>query len=588
MKMIIAWLAVCGCLAAQAPQAPNPTQRLAPTENEARMAVGSMPIYRITVVERTTKAVNYNHRSGATKIDFQGTLLMPQARGEAKVQSKQGHISIDVDFQALKPATGFGAEYLTYVLWAVTPEGRATNLGEVLLNGTKSKLNVTTELQSFAMILTAEPYFAVTQPSDVVVMENIIRKDTTGTIEQLDAKYELLQRGQYVLNVNPAEIKAVRLDRKVPLELYEARNAVQIARWTGAQQYAPETYQKAAQGLQNGEGYLKGKAGSKPIGTVSREAVQMAEDARIITVKKIQDEQLASERQAGVDREMRAENERAAAQSETERVAREAESAQVRAQAEAERLRQDSDARALAAQTEADRLKRENEAQTAASQSEADRLRRENDAARTASLADADRLKRENEVQAAAAQTEADRLRRENDAQRAAAQADQDRAAKERAQAEADKTALRAQLLAQFSAILQTRDTARGLIVNMSDVLFDTAKFSLRPLAREKLAKVAGIVSGHPGLSLDVEGHTDSVGGDEYNQKLSEQRGESVRDYLVQQGMSASSVTTRGFGKTQPVASNDTTAGRQQNRRVELVISGDVIGAAIGSPIAAN
>jgi len=203
-------------------------------------------------------------------------------------------------------------------------------------------------------------------------------------------------------------------------------------------------------------------------------------------------------------------------------------------------------------------------------------------------LADADRLKRENEVQAAAAQTEADRLRRENDAQRAAAQADQDRAAKERAQAEADKTALRAQLLAQFSAILQTRDTARGLIVNMSDVLFDTAKFSLRPLAREKLAKVAGIVSGHPGLSLDVEGHTDSVGGDEYNQKLSEQRGESVRDYLVQQGMSASSVTTRGFGKTQPVASNDTTAGRQQNRRVELVISGDVIGAVIGAPIAAN
>ena len=624
MKMIIALLTVCGCLAAQAPQAPNPTQRLAPTENEARMAAGSMPIYRITVVERTTKAVNYNHRSGATKIDFQGTLLMPQARGEAKVQSKQGYINIDVDFQALKPATGFGAEYLTYVLWAVTPEGRATNLGEVLLNGTKSKLNVTTELQSFAMILTAEPYFAVTQPSDVVVMENIIRKDTTGTIEQLDAKYELLQRGQYVLNVKPSEIKAVRLDRKVPLELYEARNAVQIARWTGAQQYAPETYLKAAQGLQNGEGYLKGKAGAKPIGTVSREAVQMAEDARIITVKKIQAEQLASERQAGADREMRAENERAAAQAETERVAREAESAQVRAQAEAERLRQDNDARAVAAQTEADRLrldndaqrtaaladadrlkreneaqtaasqteanrlKMENQAQTAASQSEADRLRRENDAERTASLADADRLKRENEVQAAAAQTEADRLRRENDAQRAAAQADQDRAAKERAQAEADKTALRAQLLAQFSAILQTRDTARGLIVNMSDVLFDTAKFSLRPLAREKLAKVAGIVSGHPGLSLDVEGHTDSVGGDEYNQKLSEQRGESVRDYLVQQGMSAGSVTTRGFGKTQPVASNDTTAGRQQNRRVELVISGDVIGAAIGSPIAAN
>ena len=570
MRIIIAFLTVCGCLAAQAPQAPNPMQRSTPTENQARMATGSAPVYRITVIERTTKAVNYNHRSGATKIDFQGTLLLPQARGEAKVESKQGYIKIEVDFDALQPATAYGAEYLTYVLWAVTPEGRTSNLGEVLLNGTKSKLNVTTELQSFAMIMTAEPYFAVTQPSDVVVMENVIRKDTVGAIEEVAAKYELLQRGQYVLNVNPAEIKPVQLDRKVPLELYEARNAVQIARWTGAQKYAPESYQKAVQGLQNGEGYLKRKAGTKPIATVAREAVQMAEDARIITVKRIQEEQLANERQAGADRELRAENQRAAAQTETERVAREAETARVTAQATAERLRQD------------------NAAQAVAVQNEADRLRRENDAQRTAAQADADRLKRENEAQTAAAQNDADRLRRENDAQRAAAQADLDRAATARAQAEAEKTALRVQLLAQFNAILQTRDTARGLIVNMSDVLFDTAKFSLRPLAREKLAKVSGIVSGHPGLRLDVEGHTDSVGGDEYNQRLSEQRGGSVRDYLIQQGMPVSSVTTKGFGKTQPVASNDTAEGRQQNRRVELVISGDIIGVAIGLPIAVN
>jgi len=569
MKMIIAFLTVCGCLAAQAPQAPNPTQRLAPTENAARMAAGSMPIYRVTVIERTTKAVNYNHRSGATKIDFQGTLLLPQARGEAKVQSKQGYIEIEANFDALKPATAYGAEYLTYVLWAVTPEGRTTNLGEVLLNGTKSKLNVTTELQSFALIMTAEPYFAVTQPSDVVVMENVIRQDTSGTIEEVAAKYELLQRGQYVYNVNPAEIKPVRLERNVPLELYEARNAVQIARWTGAQQYAAETYQKAVQGLQNGEGYLKRKAGTKPIATVSREAVQMAEDARIITVKRIQEEQLAAERQAGADRELRAENERAAAQSETERVALEAKLAQLTAQAQAERLRQETDARAAAAQNDADRLRRDNDAQRAAAQ------------------ADADRLKRDNDSQRAAAQADADRLRQENDAQRASAQADLDRAAREKAQAVAEKTALRAQLLVQFNAILQTRDTARGLVVNMSDVLFDTAQFSLRPLAREKLAKVAGIVSGHPGLSLDVEGHTDSVGGDEYNQTLSEQRGSAVRDYLVLQGMARNSVTTRGFGKTQPVATNDTAAGRQQNRRVELVISGDIIGLAIGSPIIA-
>ncbi len=560
-----------------------------------------MPIYRITVVARTTKAVNYHHRSGSTKIGFRGTALMPDARGEAKVESKQGVIKFDADMEKLGPATQFGQEYLTYVMWAITPEGRATNVGEVLVNhGGKTKLDATTELQSFALIVTAEPYFAVTQPSDVVVMENFVRHDTTGTIEEVDAKYELLQRGQYVLNVKPADIETRRLDPKVPLELYEARNAVQIARWTGAERYAGDTFLKAVQGLENAEGYLQGKAGKKPIGTVAREAVQMAEDARIITVKKMAEEQLAAERQAGVDREVRAENGRKAAQSETERVTRDADRDRLRARAEAERSKRENDARIVADQNEADRLKRENEvrmvsaqneadrlkaenyARTANAQIEAGRLKAENDARTAAAEAEAARLKRENDARTTAAETEAARLKRENDDQRAASQADLDRAAKDKAQAETEKAELRAQLLTQFNLILQTRDTARGLIVNMSDVLFDTAKYTLRPVAREKLAKVAGIISSHPGLRLDVEGHTDSVGNDDYNQRLSEQRGESVRDYLTQEGMAAGSVSTKGFGKTQPVASNETAEGRQQNRRVELVISGEIIGVRIG------
>jgi len=534
MKTISVFLLACGILSAQAPQAPNPIQQPNSTENAARGAAESVPIYRVTVVARTMKAINYNHRSGSTRIGFRGTTLMPQARGEAKVESKQGVITIDAEMQKLDPATKFGPEYLTYVMWAITPEGRATNVGEVLLKGGKSKLDATTELQSFGLIITAEPYFAVTQPSDVVVMENFVRHDTTGTVEEVDAKYELLQRGQYTLNVNPAEIEPAKLDRKAPLELYEARNAVQIARWTGAQRYAADTFQKAVVQLENAEGYLKGKAGSKPIGTVAREAVQMAEDARIITVKKIKEEELANQRQAGMEREARAESARAAAQSETERIAREAERTRVAAQMEAQRVA------------------------------------------------------REHEAQAVAAQTEADRLKRENDAQRATAQTDLDRAARERAQAEADKAQLRAQLLAQFNAILQTRDTARGLVVNMSDVLFDTAKYSLRPLAREKLARVAGILSGHPGLRMQVEGYTDSVGSDDYNQTLSEHRATSVRDYLTQAGIPTASVTAKGFGKTQPVASNDTSTGRQQNRRVELVVSGEIIGAEIRpSPVLA-
>jgi outer membrane protein OmpA-like peptidoglycan-associated protein len=588
------------------------------------MAADSVPVYRVTVVARTIKAINYNHRSGSTKIGFLGTPLLPEARGEASVESERGVIKIDAQMEKLRPAGAFGPEYLTYVMWAITPEGRATNVGEVLLNGDKAKLDATTELQSFGLIVTAEPYFAVTQPSDAVVMENFVRKDTAGTIEQVDAKFELLQRGQYTVNVNPSEIKAMKADSKVPLELYEARNAVRIARWTGAERYAPETFQKAVQGLDNAEGYLVGKAGKKPIGTVAREAVQMAEDARIITVKKIEQERLASELQAGADREALAGSQRAAAEADTARVTRDAEAARIAAQSEADRVKQENsakmeaariaadqakrdnaaqaaaaqaasdrlklenDAKLSAAQNEADRLKNVHDAQIAAAHTEADRLKREGDAKLSAAQTEADRLKNANDAQTAAAHNEADRLKREGDAQRASAQADLDRATKANAVAQAEKAELRTQLMNQFNAILQTRDTARGLIVNMSDVLFDTAKYSLRPLAREKLAKVAGIVSGHPGLKLDVEGHTDSVGGDEYNQQLSEQRGGSVRDFLIEEGMSASSVTSRGFGKTQPVATNDTAEGRQQNRRVELVISGDVIGTQIGAIVAAR
>jgi outer membrane protein OmpA-like peptidoglycan-associated protein len=574
MKLIGACLIVCGVVSAQGPQKQD--------ENAVRMAAGAPPIYRISVTARTAKAISYQHRSGATKIDFRGTDLLPTARGEAKVESKQGRIEIEVEFDGLQGATKNGAEYLTYVLWAVTPEGRTANLGEVLLNGTKSKLNVTTELQVFGLVVTAEPYFAVSQPSDLIVMENVVRKDTVGKTEEIDAKYELLQRGQYQRLANPLALKP---DRKLPLELYEARNAVQIARAMGADRFATETFQKAEKSLAESEAYQKRNAGRKPVAMTAREAVQTAEDSRAIAVKRQEADVVAAEHQGLVDRETRAVSGRAAAQSETDRVTREAEAARIKAQAEAERMTAEKNAQATAAAAEADRLKRENDARMAAAAGDADRLRLENEARDTAAKSEADRLKLDSDSKMAAAGAEAERLKRENDAQRAASAADLDNAAKLRAQLEADKVELRVQLLKQFNVILQTRDTARGLIVNMSDVLFDTAKFSLRPLAREKLAKVAGIVSAHPGLRLDVEGHTDSVGGDDYNQQLSEQRGASVRDYLMQQGMPVNSVTSKGFGKTQPVASNDTAQGRQTNRRVEIVISGEVIGTEIGKVV---
>jgi len=506
----------CGLLSAQAPQATNPMQQWVQTEPGI-----STPIYRVTVTERTMKAINYQHRNGATTVDFRGTDLLPMAHGEAKVESKKGYMEIEVEFDKLQPATKFGAEYLTYVLWAITPEGRTSNLGEILLNGSSAKVNVTTELQVFGLAVTAEPYFAVSMPSNLVVMENVVRGDTKGEIKEMDAKYELLETGQYARLANPLALKS---DPKVPLELYEARNAVQIARTTGADRFASETFIKAEDSLKQAEAYQARKADRKSVKNASRVAVQTAEDSRAIAVKRQEEDRLAAERQAGVDREALAN-----AQTETEarlRAQAESEAATTKLQAEAERV---------AAQTEADRVKR-------ATDAEADRVKRETDAARAAAQLTAEQAAR------TAAQAEADRaLLATQEAERL------------RLKAEAEKAELRAELLGQFNLILETRDTARGLIVNMSDVIFDTAKYTLLPGARERLAKVAGILLGHPGLKLEVEGHTDSVGTELYNQHLSEQRAGSVRDYLILQGISGTNLSAaKGFGKTQPVATNDT------------------------------
>jgi outer membrane protein OmpA-like peptidoglycan-associated protein len=494
------------------------------------MAVASIAqqpssLSRVTLVVRTTKAINYRHMSGPTQIDFRGTVLQSQARGEARVESKRGAVRIQAQFEKLEPASRFGSGFLTYVLWAISPEGRSDNLGELILSGQKCKMDVTEPLQAFALIVTAEPYFSVSQPSEVVVMENVVRPDTVGNVEEMDAKFDLLQRGQYETTVQ-AGYEVPEASSRIPLSLLEARNAIEIVKSAGGEKYATESYQKATELLKTSESYLTLKRDKKVIDTAAREAVQTAEDARIITVKHREEERLAQERQAAADRE-----------------------AQARAQAEA------SEKARLEAQLAAERSAREKaeaEAARAAAQAQADKER----------LAAADALAHQQ-----AAEADAERARKQvEDAERA------------RQQAEAEKGDLRKRLLDQFNSVLQTQDTARGLIVNMSDVLFDTGKYTLRVAAREKLAKISGIVLAHPGLKLEVEGHTDNVGGEEYNQLLSEQRASGVLEFLVQQGLPESAVTSRGFGKSQPVATNDTPEGRAKNRRVELVVTGDVIG----------
>ncbi|HEU4416860.1 MAG TPA: OmpA family protein [Candidatus Angelobacter sp.] len=495
-------------------------------------------------VHRTTKAVNYRLRGDAVKLEFHGTELMQNASGEAKVTGKKSNVEIDAKFEGLDDPTKFGLEYLSLVLWAISPEGRAVNLGELVNDHSNSHVKAITDMQTFGMIVTAEPYFAVNQPGNMVVMENVVTATTVGRQEDIEAKYELLGRGTYSATNTKIQDAIFGIDRKTPRVLFEARNAVRIANLTAADKYAPSILAKATQQLRQAEEAYVQKRDKSVIETLARETVGTAEEARVMAVKQKAEEdaqlKAAADKKAAEEREAKA---RLDAANEAQR-RKEADLA--RQQAEQAR------AQALAAQADAERMK-----------AEAEKARQDAEKARQ----DAEQARAAAEEQKQALAVEADKARKSAE--------ESDRL---RQQAEKEKADLRAQLLQQLNTILATRDTARGLIANMSDVLFKTGSFELLSGARERLAKVSGIVIAHPGLKLEVEGHTDSVGGDDYNQQLSEKRAGAVRDYLAQQGIPADSIVARGLGKTQPVASNDTPEGRQQNRRVELVLSGDAIG----------
>ncbi|MGO9936735.1 MAG: OmpA family protein [Terracidiphilus sp.] len=496
------------------PQEMNPTATPPPPSNSTPQGPSEyqdgVPVYKIQVVARDIPAINYFHRQGSTKIGFEGTSLLPGAKGDAKVDAASGRTSINLHLEGLPPANGFGPEYLTYVLWAISPEGRPVNLGEVLPTGSKNKFDatVTTNLQAFGLIVTAEPYFAVTMPSDLVVMQNVVTDKTQGVIEQVNAHYTLLPRGAYAETAGRHSVlHPITRDERSPLELYEAENAIQIADAAGAEQYAADTMATAKTALQNAEGLDTHKSDRKQTITYAREAVQSAEDARLITIRKIKAED---------------------------------EAAQLKARQDAEQAAQQSQ---LAAQ----------QAQAAADQQAAQRA----------------------QAEAAAAEAEA-RAQKAREEQQAAEQAAQ--------QASQQTEQMRERLKQQLNQVLQTTETARGLIVNMSDVLFDFNKYTLKPDAQVKLAKVSGILLAYPNLKLQVEGYTDNIGSDEYNQKLSEERADAVRQFLVAQSVPDGNISAEGYGKNDPIADNSTNAGRAQNRRVQLVVSGAAIGIQESAP----
>jgi outer membrane protein OmpA-like peptidoglycan-associated protein len=478
--------------------------------------INGVPLYRVNVVRRDLDAVNYLHRTGSTKIAFSGTPLMPAVKGEAKVASEKGNIGIDLHLEGLAPANGFGTEYLTYVLWAITPDGTPSNLGEVLPTGGGMKIDMhaRTPLQSFGMIVTAEPYYAVKVPSDVVVAENhIIQDKTTGTLEKVNAKYTLLPKGLYAQTEGQKTVlNPVTRDEHSPLELYEAHNAYNIAVLAGADKYAPDILARVTNNLKNADDIDRNKKRTKELLnqeiSMAREAVAAAEDARISTIRKKEAEHL----QAQVDARNAAEAQAQQSQMQAQQSALAAERARVAQQMEA-----------------------------------ANRAKAEADAAASAAAAQ--------NANAAAAS--------------AAAQADAERR---------KVVEMREKLRAQLNAVLATQETDRGLIVTLGDVLFDTGKSNLKQNAQISLAKVSAILQQYPDLKLQIEGYTDSVGSDELNLKLSQNRANATQAFLVNNGVSPTNVTATGFGKSHPVADNTTSAGKAQNRRVEMVVSGPSIG----------
>jgi outer membrane protein OmpA-like peptidoglycan-associated protein len=490
------------CLLAQEP---NPTT-VAPGARSGEVVAqgqdGGIYVFHVKVVQRTLDAVNYLNRRGSTHILFQGTDLMPSVKGDAKVDAVTGKTNIEVKLEGLSPANGFGPEYLTYVLWAISADGNPKNLGELELAGNKASLNVSTALQSFGLIITAEPYYSVSEPSDVVIAQNVFTDKTQGVLQTVNVHYQLLPKGLYA-NTEGAHTDLHPLsDRShYPLWLAEAHNAARIARSVGADKYAADIMKEVDTDLTNADAMqASGHRDVKMEDTYSREATQRSEDARLVTLRKEAAEREQADRDAKNKAQLDAANSQAAADA----------SAAAKAQADAARARAEAEAANARAQAA--------EAQHAAQNSAA------------------------------------------------------------------DAAATREKLRAQLNAVLATSESARGLIVNMSDVLFDTGKFTLKPGTQVSLAKVATILQLYPGLKVQVEGYTDSVGGDEYNQKLSENRANAVHDFLVSNGVPATNVSAAGFGKNDPVADNSTAAGRAQNRRVNLVVSGDAIGVQTSQP----
>jgi outer membrane protein OmpA-like peptidoglycan-associated protein len=505
---------------------------------------------------RNILAIKYaDHQK--TRIDMVGTALAPRVKGRADIEFTHGRSSVKLEMPSLGNPQSLGALYTIFVLWAIGPEGQANNIAELPAREGFT-IEATTPFQTFGLIITAEPYSAVKLPSSLIVAENGLHKDTEGTIEAARIEY----RGESgTFYVAESGWRVSKTDSKTPLLVLGARRAVEIARRAGAQAYAGPELRDAETKLTSLEQswpsvakHGDARTFERRLGGVARDVMRLGERARELAIERADQASLQAERQTA---------QQTVARAQTEAVrAREAAAS---SRAEVARAQQDADearTRVAQAQTDADRA-RANEALTRAEAEQA-RLRAEEATARAQQEVLASRQ------QVADAQTQADQAKANEDLARA--EAEQSRLKAD--EAERARDAVQRRLYQSLSEVLETRQEARGLIVNLSDVLFDVNRTTLKPGARERLHKLAGILLAYPGqYRIEIEGHTDSAGADDYNLRLSQDRAESVRECLAQAGIRPDRlVAVRGLGKAAPVASNDTPAGRQLNRRVEIIV----------------
>jgi outer membrane protein OmpA-like peptidoglycan-associated protein len=480
------------------------------------------PVQAVKPVTATRESMALSYPEGTTiSIKFQGTHRLPRATGEAKVERKKGMTEIEIELDEMKPASFFGGDYNTYVLWTVSPEGHVHNDGEFVLRGNRSKLNVSTPLETFGMFVTAEPHFLVASPSRFVVLENTRPAHHIGNplrVSQIQYHgFDGLYRFERETLSNLPETKGTRRE-----DVGSAEASIALAERAGASQFAVEEITKAREAMRRTLDAVRVRTDDRNIMLLAHEVVRLAYDAQ----KKAEERSF----QASLDAERRTHADQ------TKRL----ETSIQQAQNEAERSRLEAEQRALQLQLEA---------------------RAREEAARRAAEAEAQAREASEKARREAAAAESARLAAES-------------AKLDAAKATQEAEAARKRMQEALSAVAETKQTARGLIVNLPDILFDFNKATLRPQGREILAKISGILLVARGYRLRLEGHTDSIGSEEYNARLSEKRAEGVRDYLLQSGIASDLMTTHGFGKTQPIATNDTAAGRQRNRRVEIVIQG--------------